>query len=608
MVYIDANTDLEQPAIGDLRELMAVGSTRDISVIALCARSPDSDEDSGYTAEKVGNLEDWSTCKLLRVEKGRLVELDDWGHVPMSDGTTLARFIETVRARFPAERYALVLDDHGMAWEGICGDETAEEAKDIMTLPALRDALRQGLGPDRLEVLGFDACLMANLEVAREVTPFARFMVASEENEPETGWSYSPLVKALATHPDIDGAALGRTVAESYQQSFTDADEGAGVTMSVVDLGRVAALDEAMQALAARCTSTVQLGRQGWMRISAARSKSEEYGASEDDDEANADLYDVLSFADAVARGIPAARPAAERVRTALRAAVVHAVRGGARPAAHGLTVFLPRQPDALEHAAPLSYDAVVGSAGRPWVDFLRAYTAATARQKGRPTLRNLRCVPRVVRTHASAALSASTSPGEIEQAWFVLGDRDGDQSMIIGQMPVTPNAKGLLEESWDGMWFKISDGRNTVICPLSEISPVADHEDAYTAQVPAEWKRARQKTWRDLTMHFYIREHADGTISGRLTYAFEETKYGPRQVTMRAGDRVRPLYSEIDPNGEESWVYSDAPEDQLQIRRNNGVRLIYEEVDRGPWRVGFLVRDYAENHAQIWTDVEVRD
>ena len=43
---------------------------------------------------------------------------------------------------------------------------------------------------NRLEWLAFDACLMASLEVAALMAPYARFMVASEEVLPGKGFDY----------------------------------------------------------------------------------------------------------------------------------------------------------------------------------------------------------------------------------------------------------------------------------------------------------------------------------------------------------------------------------------------------------------------------------
>ena len=81
-----------------------------------------------------------------------------------SDAEFLAWGIETA----PSEHYALVLWDHGSAWPQFGADFS--HANDGLTLAELTTAIDRGasagklLGP--LDLVGFDACLMATWEVA----------------------------------------------------------------------------------------------------------------------------------------------------------------------------------------------------------------------------------------------------------------------------------------------------------------------------------------------------------------------------------------------------------------------------------------------------------
>ena len=42
--------------------------------------------------------------------------------------------------------------------------------------------------PGTFDLVGFDACLMASVEVAKIIEPHAKYMIASEEVEPGHGW------------------------------------------------------------------------------------------------------------------------------------------------------------------------------------------------------------------------------------------------------------------------------------------------------------------------------------------------------------------------------------------------------------------------------------
>ena len=57
-----------------------------------------------------------------------------------------------------------------------------------MTLDEIATALKNG-GCD-FDMAGFDACLMATLETAMVLEPYADYMIASEEVEPGNGWYY----------------------------------------------------------------------------------------------------------------------------------------------------------------------------------------------------------------------------------------------------------------------------------------------------------------------------------------------------------------------------------------------------------------------------------
>ena len=84
LVYMDADTNLEDATLGNLEEILDVGgSTPRVRVMALVDRSTkggeEGEEDSGYTNRAVANLPDWSGAKLLEPLDGELRELADWG-------------------------------------------------------------------------------------------------------------------------------------------------------------------------------------------------------------------------------------------------------------------------------------------------------------------------------------------------------------------------------------------------------------------------------------------------------------------------------------------------------------------------------------------------
>ena len=128
----------------------------------------------------------------------------------MSSGETLERFLDYVIDRSPTEHMMVILWDHGGGpLVGAEMDETymelfAEAIDSHMPMGEIGAALagaaeyRQeklsedgGTGPETFDLLGFDCCLMGNLEVAYELRDTAEYMLASEEVEWSFGWEYS---------------------------------------------------------------------------------------------------------------------------------------------------------------------------------------------------------------------------------------------------------------------------------------------------------------------------------------------------------------------------------------------------------------------------------
>ncbi len=347
LYYMAGDNDLEASQVEDLEEMLAVGSTDRVKVIALADRSEGDDPDGGYTDQGVGGLPDWTDALLLRLDREKAVKLDSWGEANTGDPATLARFVKEGLARYPARRTALIIADHGMTWMGACSDESAED--DLLTLDEIAAGLAAGLGDRKLDLLGFDCCLMAGIEVADACAPHAAILVASEELEPGDGWSYEPTLRALTAQPAMDAEALGKVIADQYQAWFDEAEDestkaaGVAVTLSVIRLDRIDAVKAALANLAVLCGEDLAaVGRSSWVKLAQARSKAEEYGADGDPTAPGMAVHDLIHLT-AELQTIHGAGPiakAASRLAAAVRGAVAHTVRGEARPNANGLSIL----------------------------------------------------------------------------------------------------------------------------------------------------------------------------------------------------------------------------------------------------------------------------
>ncbi|MBN1666025.1 MAG: hypothetical protein JW862_03025, partial [Anaerolineales bacterium] len=227
MLYQDADDKiLEQDILLDFNEAERIGSSPNVHIVSQLDRF-----NGGYQGDG-----DWRTTKRFYITQDLDLsrigseELADLGEVNMADGDTLVDFVTWAVQNFPADKYVLILSDHGMGWPGGWSDPApggrgdpdiplAARLGDELYLMELDQALtdiRDQTGIEKFELIGMDACLMGHVEVFSALAPHARYAVASQETEPALGWAYTGFLEALIANPDMDGSELGEQIVSSY--------------------------------------------------------------------------------------------------------------------------------------------------------------------------------------------------------------------------------------------------------------------------------------------------------------------------------------------------------------------------------------------------------
>jgi hypothetical protein len=227
MLYQDADDRiLEKDIYVDLNEAERVGSSDRVQIVAQVDRFSGAYDGDG----------NWSSTKRFYITQDNDLNrvgsqlVADLGELNMSDGDTLVDFVIWAMDTFPADKYLLILSDHGMGWPGGWSDPAPGGSADRSTplssklgdelyLMELDDALqtiRDQTGLDKFELVGLDACLMGHVEVMTALAPHARYAVLSQETEPALGWAYASFLYALQRDPDMTGAELGNLIVQSY--------------------------------------------------------------------------------------------------------------------------------------------------------------------------------------------------------------------------------------------------------------------------------------------------------------------------------------------------------------------------------------------------------
>ncbi|MEM0031553.1 MAG: clostripain-related cysteine peptidase [Desulfurococcaceae archaeon] len=224
MVYMVADNNLDPYAYLDFLEMESVGSTSDVNIIVLA------------------DLIHVNGTVMYYVEKnGSTVIWGNWSNeyeLNMGDPRTLAWFINEVASRYPAQHYALILWDHGDSWNGFGWDETNN---DYLTIEEIKEALSNI--NIKIDLLGFDACLMASIEVAYtlSLTGNVDVMIASEEYVPAYGWPYDKILSKLVENPNMTPEELAKVIVNEYIESYSKGSQGFApyATMSAINMNKI---------------------------------------------------------------------------------------------------------------------------------------------------------------------------------------------------------------------------------------------------------------------------------------------------------------------------------------------------------------------------------
>ena len=311
---------------------------------------------------ETGGVKEWHTRAIasgrnqrFQVVGQELVLRDDsLGKRNMGKPETLISFLEWGLSYAPADRVILVLWSHGGGpMEGVCPDPLFSD--DSLTLLELNRALKTGLKGKKLDAVMMDACLMASSEVAAVLSPYARYMAASQEMMPGIGLPYEQLFTVLLHDPALDiqsflQLAADALITQAQEQHFSYS------TFSIVDLEKAEKITVALNALGEGMTALMEKGESGALK--KARAQLTSFGSFDPADQENTDLIDIRNLCDALEKLLP------DETR-ALKAAVTESVvyrrsTGDIDPHAKGLSIFFPlntvhEYPDYLTQYAHLS-------------------------------------------------------------------------------------------------------------------------------------------------------------------------------------------------------------------------------------------------------------
>ena len=321
LVYM-CGADLESKsamATRDLQEMLAANIGSKINLVIY----------TGGAKKWNNNLISATNNQIWQVKDGGLACLNkNAGSAAMTNPDTLTSFIQYGAKNFKADRYALILWDHGSGSVTGYGYDERNPGAGSMSLAGLNSAFQRG--GLKFDFIGFDTCLMASVENALMASNYADYLIASEETEPGIGWYYTDWLTALGQNTSMATLDIGRQICDDFVSKCASQCRGQSTTLSVIDLA------ELSHTIPSRFNSfadgvTTLINNEGYKTVSNARNGSREFAASSRIDQV--DLTDLC---------LRLATTESNALASALRESVKYNRTN--MSSAYGLSVYFPYQ------------------------------------------------------------------------------------------------------------------------------------------------------------------------------------------------------------------------------------------------------------------------
>jgi hypothetical protein len=280
MVYMAADNDLAPFARRNLVQLSSIGSNSGLNILChLDARMNGKKQTKRYFIEK---------------NKMHQENVDDHrtDHMDSGNPETLIDFCLWAIQKFPAEHYMLVLWNHGTGvidigrprtmnpselftfnpknnlleidrtlpfldfiqeeekkgLRGICFDDSTGHYLSNQDLEyALKIISQKGLAHKKIDIIAFDACLMAMIEISNIIKEYADYMVASQELELGTGYNYTTVLSPLE-NGTVTKKEFAQHIVDAYHTTYMKITED--YTQAALDLSIIPKLEKNIDEIA----------------------------------------------------------------------------------------------------------------------------------------------------------------------------------------------------------------------------------------------------------------------------------------------------------------------------------------------------------------------
>ncbi len=597
LVHIAADNNLELAGLADLNEMEAVGSSPQVNIVVQIDRSPDYVTLDG----------DWSETRRYYIQQDDDPQkitspvVTSLGDLDSGSAETIADFAIWGINTYRANKYMLVLWDHGGGWISHSSDETS--GSDI-TLPETVAAVERVVaetGIGQFEVIGFDMCLMGQLEIYQAMAPIARYGIASQENEPGAGWFYV-FLDELVRNPAMDGAQLGQHVVDYFMYFLREVVGDQDVYgLAAVDLSRSAPLMDAVNQFVDTIAANPQ---QALSPIGVARNNTIQYGGFDDPQVqgywSSVDLYRFMELLADIAPA-PEITQSATNVVEAVRQFVVYEDHVEALAGSNGVSIYFPQTQKTYKlNANNERYPREAPASLARWVQFLDVFHGtAVATVESAPGVAILSVYPDVASIYQPAVVSMEVSGRDILRVNYAVTQiRSEDERVVLDydylvSRTTTPSGETITDWSdgvtqrtftWDAEVPVLTDGTTStyaLLIPNSDNPSVALVNGLYTpvsGDPPLQAQLLFDLTQRQSTALWGLNETATGNLQ-------------PFQINVMSGDTFQPQWLTLDANNE---LASTSFGETLRLTSAQSITFSKVPAPSGRYAISFVAENVA--------------
>lgn len=343
MVFVNGKNNLSSFGVKDFNEMEAVGSSKEVNVVVELGVSGDP-------------TKRYLVAKDDKPSQITSVPVQDLGKVDMGDWKHLAEFGNWAKANNPAQRYMLIVWNHGSGWDkkepqfGTRGISYDDETGNHITTQQLAQALAAMGGVD---VYASDACLMGMAEVNYEIRGQAGVIIGSEETEPGDGYNYTTFLGPIIQNPSMSPEQMGQNTVAAYQQHYQQV--GSGTTQSAVRAETM----EALAGLINTWTANVMRASEKDV-VKNARKKVQSYAVSD-----NIDLVQFVDLVGAATKDAAVKSSGQNLARFVREEMVVANGTTGSYGNSNGVAIYLPK------YSVSSAYADLAWAKACNWDDFV---------------------------------------------------------------------------------------------------------------------------------------------------------------------------------------------------------------------------------------------